>query len=686
MDLAGLQADLIRLGITLSSDLDPPNIAAALPAERLYRASLYVPQLLDVEDFLTNPNRLAQALGPAATQFVQEALTSFDYNALALQFDFWVGPAVQLEMESINAGTLVAYQNYFVNNILNANAATYNANLVNFFNLYPIMQHLLNQLTANLLANIQQACTRIFADVNRITLLFNDLYPGLTLLNLAKLASTGSDFHKGGQQVLILTFNTRWWWGPQQKVPWWSELKVVYKPADVEVDCLLVGNSVAVNRALANPVFMANSLVEIFNLHVANNPAPNLKALPTYRILPINPTSALPGPPAQVMIRNAYGYIEHLGYDWTGIPVPYFNLYLTGASDYMIYRNQSETPIITDFYHQMGHWVAITTLFSLGDLHGENVRVRGYEGYLIDLENALTESFNDVGDSGLFTNILGVAVGGITGANNPAEDWVWRLDITAPPMPPAVDLVKAYVIKEFQNRLYALRPAKKIVPVNAFLLLQGLRAGMDALRAIQPGLAPWFLRLNNVLVRVLPYGTQTWRDVRQAVYASSLALPGPVQVNQAVQDSLQFQLDQDFANYNPAADLPDFIAMQPGTIVAPAPAATDLVNFDIPSFYHRIGTSTMLDSNGWVIQVPVQVTVHNHNVPQQLVPVNTNAPNLTYFPAPPTTNVVQNNQVNPVGVMAIGIFNNLVAQMVAQTISPNGLNVAMPANAGVLIP
>jgi hypothetical protein len=46
------------------------------------------------------------------------------------------------------------------------------------------------------------------------------------------------------------------------------------------------------------------------------------------------------------------------------------------------------------------------------------------------------------------------------------------------------------------------------VPVNAFWLLQGLRNGMTAIRAIQQaaGFDAWLERAGNVLVRVLPGG------------------------------------------------------------------------------------------------------------------------------------------------------------------------------------
>ncbi len=354
MDLNQLQAELSRLGVTLSSNSDPANIAAALPGQRQYRASLYLAQLQAAETFFTTT--LAQPLPiglGAGYAFVQTALQSPELlNSLALSLDLWVGPAVQQHIEANNFANYAAYQNYFNNNILNLVNATYNVNVAAFYVQYPITANAVQRITANFQANIREACERIIADRVNIQNLFIDQFPGLTLDSLKAIKSTGSDFHKGGKQVLILTFATSWWWG---YIPWWSDLKVVYKPTDLEVDCLLVGNTAAVNNAIGGPAFQAHSLAEIFNARGAANPPAGFEALPTYRILPRNPTSALPMGPGGLPVRNAYGYIEHLGYDLTGSQVPYTNLYLYGASDFLIFQYQNEVPIITDFYHRMSH-------------------------------------------------------------------------------------------------------------------------------------------------------------------------------------------------------------------------------------------------------------------------------------------------------------------------------------------
>ncbi|HYV32472.1 MAG TPA: DUF4135 domain-containing protein, partial [Candidatus Binatia bacterium] len=465
-------------------------------------------------------------------------------NSLALSLDLWVGPAVQQHIEANNFANYAAYQNYFNNNILNLVNATYNVNVAAFYVQYPITANAVQRITANFQANIREACERIIADRVNIQNLFIDQFPGLTLDSLKAIKSTGSDFHKGGKQVLILTFATSWWWG---YIPWWSDLKVVYKPTDLEVDCLLVGNTAAVNNAIGGPAFQAHSLAEIFNARGAANPPAGFEALPTYRILPRNPTSALPMGPGGLPVRNAYGYIEHLGYELTGSQVPYTNLYFYGASDFLIFQYQNEVPIITDFYHRMGQWMALATVFSITDLHLENVRVTKYMPNLIDLEISLTEAFAfDVTATTLFINALGAILGGINGVFNNQEEYVRFARVTGGGGGAHLDLDNVYLHKEFENRLWAMRPAKRLVPVNAFLLIEGLRNGMSVIRDCQQHgvFAPWFARLNNVLVRVLPYGTTTWRRMRKDIYENEVmqALP-PVALWPTILQGLQGQLD-----------------------------------------------------------------------------------------------------------------------------------------------
>lgn len=553
----------------------------------------------------------------------------------------------------------------------------YAANVLAFRNNYPITDNALVRIAANFRANIKDACGRAFADRTAIQNLFIDLYPGLTLTSLKAIKSTGSDFHKGGKQVLVLTFGTFWWWG---RIPWWSDLKVVYKPTDLEIDCLLVGNSNAVNAVTAPTQFMVNSLVEIFNNRAAANPPANFEPLPTYRILPRFPTSNMPIGPAGLPIRAAYGYMEYLGYDLTGIPIPYSNYYLTGESDYLIYQKQDETQIVPRFYRQMGEWLAFATMFAITDMHMENVRVTKYQPRLIDLEISLTKVFNfDVTETTMFKVTMGTTLGGINGVRNDEAEFLRQVRLIGG----FLQIGRVPLGKEFQNRLRAMRPSERVVQVNSFLLLQGLRNAMAVIRAGQQNgdFTAWFNRLTNtnVLVRVLPYGTTDWERTRKRVYEDMVeSAPGRL-LRPTIIQIMQSQLNLDFPNYVPPG-LPKFTAMIPGTAIALGPAATDLENFDIPAFYHRIGTTDILDSNGHVIVIPVQVIVNGNQV-------NTNVGRADYFAASPTTANVDVAQVQAIGNMLLAAFTNQVQQMVQHTVGPNGLNTnVVPVAVGALIP
>src|SRR5262249_15446988 len=146
------------------------------------------------------------------------------------------------------------------------------------------------------------------------------------------------------------------------------------------------------------PNFMAESLVEIFNALQAQQQAavPNALPLPTYKILPVARMKTQPaGNPPFNQVPNLYGYIEYLAFEQpSGLSL--FSYYAYGASDCVIFRTTAEQPIITDFYQRLGQLTALACTFSMKDLHLQNVRVRAYQPYLIDLEISLGEFIQNV--------------------------------------------------------------------------------------------------------------------------------------------------------------------------------------------------------------------------------------------------------------------------------------------------
>jgi hypothetical protein len=410
--------------------------------------------------------------------------------------------------------------------------------------------------------------------------------------------------------------------------------------------------------------------VEIFNAWIAAHPAPDLEPLPTYRILPRDPVSQhVGGPPYPV--HDAYGYLEFLSHSFTGQGWGAFSYYPVGGSDYLIFQLTRAAPVIRKFYRQAGQFLALAATFSMIDLHVENVRATQYQPRLIDLEASLTAPIAGVRSTALLDTLMGNPVGGYNGSMRDDEDYVYRFTNAVG----RVDLDRVFVDKWYDNRLWALRPDRRLVPVNAFWLLQGITNGMNTLRAIQNagGFAAWLLRAANVLVRVLPVPTSTWNETLREVYALSLdnnAAPNPpVLLAPTVVAAQTAAVTGLFQQGN--APEPKYVAAAAGQ------AATDLTNFDVPTFYHRVGTTDLLDSAGLVIPVPAQVTIF---VAQQPVQVNTLVGRNTYFAAAPTAARVGAQLAALTG----GGFGALVGNYRTQSLQV--LNIAIPPQGpGVLI-
>ena len=133
--------------------------------------------------------------------------------------------------------------------------------------------------------------------------------------------------------------------------------------------------------------------MEILNELIKDNPNCGLQPFPTYKILPRYAGSRLqPDASGKLPIRNSYGYIEYLAHEEEKAGRPLLNLYPFGRSDFKIFPGQNEKDICAGFYSLLGQLAAIAAVFSLSDLHMENLIVHSYLPYLIDLENSLTRS------------------------------------------------------------------------------------------------------------------------------------------------------------------------------------------------------------------------------------------------------------------------------------------------------
>jgi hypothetical protein len=647
MNLADLRNRLRQLGVQ---------------PQDTYRAALYIDYLNAADTYFkttlagTVP---AGGLG-AGYRFVAPALGSADLlQQLADILDYFVSPAIDADLRRAFApppGGLGhgppagwTYQDYFTNLILDNNAVTFGNNVQAFRLRYPISAEALLRLSANFKGNIIEACQRVIADTALLTAFYEDLYErDFNILSLQKIKSTGSDFHKGGKQVLILTFQivhtVDYPTGPIPSAPIRELLKIVYKPSDLETDCLIAGDSATINRVLGIQ-FMAASLFEIYNRRLqlikTNNPAFTGEPVATYRILPRNYMSAYGGGPP-LPVRNAYGYIQYLDNDLSGTAARVYGYYPFGASDYLIFKSQDKNAIVGSFYRQEGAITALCGSFSLIDLHFENVRVMTYKPYLIDMEISLTTPIANIEG----TSLLG-SKGGITGISFMGQEATWVVKDAA--LPGKAFLEREYPTVYYQNRLWFAVDGrqKKTIAVSRRYLLQGFADGMSVLQACQQNneFQAWFARLNNVLVRYLTYTTGKFREIRNNIFIGQLGTANPGAPLNTTQDTkLRNVLTVEYENFQQAgntAGIPDFVSLtQP--VCSP-----DFLNLDIPIFYHRIGTIEIVDSRGVQVPIPGFVTIDNPPGTRQARVLGPGGVlnRATFFANQPTTNVVDQGQV-----------------------------------------
>jgi len=207
---------------------------------------------------------------------------------------------------------------------------------------------------------------------------------------------------------------------------------------------------------------------------------------------------------------------------------------------------------------------------------------------------------------------------------------------------------------------------------------------MNLLQFIQAanGFNAWFARLDRVLVRSLPVGTRFWTTTRQFIFETTVRAAGtygnalPATVQNALRDRYN-AFGDDYAravNVIPAPavnPIPEFVVFD-----APQ-TETDLVNLDVPSYYHVIGTDQIVDSNGGLIAVANPVALPNgHNVP---------IGRTTYYPTPPTLNAVDIAQVRALTGAGFGGPGGRLNNLQTEVVNTMNLGVA-PQNPGVLIP
>ena len=622
------------------------------------RASLYLDYLESAHSYFRNT--MCTDLGDLGYNFVRRAVCSANLlNELSAIFDLYIGRAVKEEYERVAKPKNWNYQQFFEEQIL---AKFYKDNVNTFRNRYKLSTYALKKIYTNFTENIFLVCKRVIADTITNPILerfYADKYkPGFKIQFLKKIKSTGSDFHKGGKQVLILTFSVSH--GKLQSLFSYEDLKVVYKPSDIEIDCLIAGDSAAVNRVI--PGFMPEngSLFEIYNAALADYNQANRdftgESLNTYRFLPRNYLSVhTHDAKSRIPIQKAYGYEEYLSNDVSMTPQHYFGHNPFDTSDYLIFWTIDENQIVRKFYHKMGAFCALACTFSILDMHIENIRVHKYLPYPIDLEVSLTKAVDSIIDTVLIhgASYVGENIGGINGYYYEPSDIEWEIK--------EGNLKLNYSPKVYQNRLWRVKSnsQKELIQVPVDTLIDGFNEGMEILKAAQgrSRFDDWWIRLNNCVVRYIPYKTADFQHIRDALFfrveTQKLAF------NKIQQKILREELLIKYRSYEDGAKgaNPNFLVM------TQSQSGEDYKNLDIPIFYHRITTDepwnlNIYNSRGEQVPIPTIILIKNENPPPATIRVDvapdpkakdathtTHLGRNTFFAQAPTQNNVRIGQV-----------------------------------------
>ncbi len=482
-----------------------------------------------------------------------------------------------------------------------------------FYRRYPMVRQMVDVTARQFVNSVLLCCDRVVADWPDIQAFFMN---GGTLNTLNRISATGSDFHKGGKQVLILTFRVTPALAPA------VDQRLVYKPSDVERDYRIVGNTTALATALNNAQLrvVINKGVSLANL--VNNGQTSLAEMtnalsggrltvPTYRILPVYPGTSLPVVGDSVDIRQSYGYAEFLSSD---------------AAD-----NQLDDGQIRAYYHSFGVQTGLAWVFQLTDMHQENVIVHAGLPHMIDLEMEFT-GLMALPDGTKLDDAY--AVFQVPSQAREVQGWDTR------------DLIYSRVnaVERTKNAIYTAQAPNvprgpKVADRNR--LQAGFLDFIVLLGANRQAFQGWITNAQDSVARVLPFGTP---DLQTMLWRFNDQFDPPVAVTYSGQIALRLQdraavvlgtWGDNFANavqnlgINNAFDLNlNYDPLAPLFAFYSDPQmAADFAAGDIPAFYQKLSTTQVLTSRGRFIPIAYGTAVQRAQVPNQ-VALNNSLANL----------------------------------------------------------
>jgi len=248
---------------------------------------------------------------------------------------------------------------------------------------------------------IKEICTNVYNDRKDLEKFY--LGDGKEIVRLRDIEIAGGETHRKCKKPVFLTFEIH----DKSDIKNIKNKKLVYKPRDVEIDCLITGDFSAFKELEGYDSFK-ESLFEILNKAIEKNKQTysHLIPLPTYKILPRKYCSKEKIKDSGQLLDTdqLYGYAEFLYSDYDkDIPISGVNVDLK----HRVFRKDANPQDVkakcSQFYRIFGQYFAMAQLYSMRDLHQENVIAHEFKPYLVDLEASCLKPVinNELDDTGL---------------------------------------------------------------------------------------------------------------------------------------------------------------------------------------------------------------------------------------------------------------------------------------------
>ena len=504
---------------------------------------------------------------------------------------------------------------------------TKEARITQFKSRNPHVEPLLSRSLENFTGNITNCLKRINDDRKYIKQCF---LKNSKINSIAAITSTGSDSHKGGGQVLIVTLVHDLETTKKKKE---KETKIVYKPGDVEIDYRFVGaNTPAINalfeRNANNGMFPkpSKSLFELLNDEIfkpVNERLSRSRAkvdrpivqerltFPTYVILPRNPGSRLKSANGRIPIRESYGYIEYLPHEPTLPLISSEDAVLREVQKLTAPKVQSADWITTSMldveclYRMWGRLSVIAALFLQTDLHFQNRRLRAKRLHLIDLENCLVKPIQTINVTGI-TDGIQKLMSGNPGGYRTEFDMFNTKESTRKPViaisgsgDPLVLNADKLIFKPAGKKRVAQWGNPLNDPHRVAPFLKGTTEAIEVLDASRERLAKWGQEANlaDVIVRHVIESTESLTLLRDGI-VRDLFRVRPVSRKGFVEQKLTTLREKATYDWlhNPIA--PENPQNRPYAVNVMAYNGADLRQLDIPSYHRRVGSLDLLTSRG----------------------------------------------------------------------------------------